>query len=145
MSVADANAAIRIRQRWNHRGHKLALRHGICTAFSMVRISTHALDTLHGCPAAGMRVILRRPNQGIVVADVHLNADGRPDDALFEGMDDSGEPWELEFDVGSYFREQGVSSPFLDLVPVRFRTIAAGRFHVPLVCSPWAYQTYRGS
>ncbi|MCU0797447.1 MAG: hydroxyisourate hydrolase [Akkermansiaceae bacterium] len=111
----------------------------------MVRISTHALDVLHGCPAAGMRVVLRRPQCGTVIADVHLNADGRPDEALYEGNDDGGGAWELEFDVGAYFREQGVSSPFLDQVPIRFHTPAGGRFHVPIVCSPWAYQTYRGS
>ena len=35
---------------------------------------------------------------------------------------------------------------FLDLVPVRFGIAdAAANYHVPLLVSPWAYSTYRGS
>ncbi len=35
---------------------------------------------------------------------------------------------------------------FLDTVPVRFGIADAGAsYHVPLLCSPWAYSTYRGS
>jgi 5-hydroxyisourate hydrolase len=36
--------------------------------------------------------------------------------------------------------------PFLDVVPLRFGIAdAAGHYHVPLLVSPWAYSTYRGS
>jgi 5-hydroxyisourate hydrolase len=35
---------------------------------------------------------------------------------------------------------------FLDQVPIDFGIADAnGRYHVPLLVSPWAYSTYRGS
>ncbi|MFM8656584.1 MAG: hydroxyisourate hydrolase [Chthoniobacterales bacterium] len=50
--------------------------------------------------------------------------------------------YELVFHVGAYFGE----AKFLDMVPVRFRIAdAAQNYHVPLLCSPWSYSTYRGS
>ena len=78
-----------------------------------------------------------------------LNADGRCDAALLEG--DAYRPgrYRLVFAVGDYFRAQGArlaDPPFLDEVPLDFG-IAAGsdHYHVPLLVSPWAYSTYRGS
>ncbi len=111
----------------------------------MARITTHALDVVHGCPAAGMRVVLRRAGTGETVTEACLNADGRPDAPLLDDADGGTAEWELEFHVGDYFAGRGISRDFLDVVPVRFRTVADGRYHVPIVCSPWAYQTYRGS
>ena len=56
---------------------------------------------------------------------------------------------ELRFHVGDYFRAQGLAlaePPFLDVVPVRFAIADADQhYHVPLLCSPWSYATYRGS
>jgi len=53
--------------------------------------------------------------------------------------------WALKFDVGSYFQGEG----FWEVVEVRFRTRVekGGRehWHVPLLLSPYAYSTYRGS
>ena len=50
--------------------------------------------------------------------------------------------YELVFLVGDYFGER----QFLDRVPVRFTiSDAAAKYHVPLLVSPWAYSTYRGS
>ena len=53
--------------------------------------------------------------------------------------------WALKFDVGSYFKGEG----FWEVVEVRFRTRVekGGRehWHVPLLLSPYAYSTYRGS
>ena len=49
---------------------------------------------------------------------------------------------ELEFAVGDYFGDRA----FLDRIPVRFTIADAGaHYHVPLLVSPWAYSTYRGS
>ena len=51
--------------------------------------------------------------------------------------------------VGAYFAGQPVATAepaFLDRVPVRFAIAdPAGHYHVPLLVSPWAYSTYRGS
>ena len=50
--------------------------------------------------------------------------------------------YELEFAVGDHFGE----APFLDRVPIRFTVSdASTHYHVPLLVSPWAYSTYRGS
>ena len=50
--------------------------------------------------------------------------------------------YELVFFVGDYFGEK----KFLDHVPVRFNiSDASAKYHVPLLVSPWAYSTYRGS
>ena len=57
--------------------------------------------------------------------------------------------YELLFHVGAYFRAAGVAipdPPFLEEVPVRFAIAdRAGRYHVPLLVSPYGYVTYRGS
>jgi 5-hydroxyisourate hydrolase len=115
------------------------------------RLTTHVLDTMHGGPAAGVRIELRRLDDGtpMIVRDVRTNADGRVDGGLLVGADMQAGRYELLFHIGDYFRARGVSVPdpaFLDVVPVRFGIAdAAGHYHVPLLASPWAYSTYRGS
>jgi 5-hydroxyisourate hydrolase len=100
-----------------------------------VSLSTHVLDTTRGGPAAGVAVELRR--DGELVASAVTGEDGR---ASFGDV--GGGPFELEFWVGAYFGE----APFLDRVPVRFVISDPGaHYHVPLLVSPWAYSTYRGS
>jgi 5-hydroxyisourate hydrolase len=52
--------------------------------------------------------------------------------------------------AGEYFRRIGVISgvgpDFIDEVPLRFGIKdSAQHYHVPLLVSPWAYSTYRGS
>jgi 5-hydroxyisourate hydrolase len=57
--------------------------------------------------------------------------------------------YRLVFSVAQYFRARGVELPepaFIDEVPIEFGIAdAAGHYHVPLLVSPWAYSTYRGS
>jgi 5-hydroxyisourate hydrolase len=80
---------------------------------------------------------------------VRTNADGRADAPLLAGEAFAPGVYELVFAVGAYFAAQGVAvakPPFLDRVPVRFGIAEAeGHYHVPLLTSPWAYSTYRGS
>ena len=119
-------------------------RHGTClNSLIMPRLTTHALDIVKGGPASGLRVVLRR--EGAVLVDITLNADGRGDSPLLEGGEFSPATYELTFHVGAYFVANGVASPFLDTVPVRFNAAPGESYHVPLVFSPWAFQTYRGS
>ena len=107
----------------------------------MGKITTHVLDTASGNPADGVRVRLFLGEQ--LLTDTHTNADGRCDAPLC--VDAPTGEYELLFSIGDYFRRRGHESPFLNEVPVRF-TVATGRDqHVPLVCSPFAYSTYRGS
>ncbi len=106
----------------------------------MGRLTTHVLDTAAGRPAAGVAIALRR--DGEIVAATSTNADGRTDAPLAEGSAFTPGTYEIEFAVGPYFAGEG----FLDAVPVRFViTDASDNYHVPLLCSPWSYSTYRGS
>ncbi len=104
------------------------------------KLSTHVLDTANGRPAAGMKIELR--SGGTLLKTVVTNADGRTDAPLLAGAEVAAGEYELLFHVGDYFGTRA----FLDIVPVRFiiSDPAAG-YHVPLLCSPWAYSTYRGS
>jgi 5-hydroxyisourate hydrolase len=104
-----------------------------------VSLTTHVLDTARGRPAAGVAIELR-DGAGRTLATFVTNADGRTDAPLLESLE-AGE-YELVFGVGDYFGE----AAFLDRVPVRFRVSDPGaHYHVPLLVSPWAYSTYRGS
>jgi 5-hydroxyisourate hydrolase len=117
----------------------------------MARLSTHVLDTAHGCPAGGMRVELHRLIDGErrLVTDITTNADGRTDAPLLSG--DRVEPgvYELTFHAGDYFRRGGTvlaDPPFLDAVVVRVGIAdPRGQYHVPLLLSPYGYSTYRGT
>jgi 5-hydroxyisourate hydrolase len=113
------------------------------TAFGMIpKLSTHVLDLVCGRPAAGMRIELL-DEAGGMLRDVRTNDDGRTDAPLLAANEMRPGAYELRFHVGEYFHEP---AGFLDVVPVRFRIADAGRScHVPLLCSPWAYSTYRGS
>ncbi|MFY8083105.1 MAG: hydroxyisourate hydrolase [Rubrivivax sp.] len=115
-------------------------------------LSTHVLDTYHGRPAAGMVVSLYATGQGgpLLIRRVELNADGRnPDGPLISNDDLRPGTYRLVFEVAAYFRRQGVDlpePPFLDQVPLDFGVAHASQhYHVPLVCTPWTYSTYRGS
>ncbi len=106
----------------------------------MKGLTTHVLDTRNGRPAAGMKIELW--SSGKLLKSVTTNADGRTDSPLLDAKEFAAGDYELVFYVGDYFGERR----FLDRVPVRF-TIddAEAKYHVPLLVSPWAYSTYRGS
>lgn len=112
------------------------------------RLSTHVLDLTRGRPAAGVRIDLffvASDDTRRSVVSVHTNADGRTDAPLLSGDAFTTGTFELVFHVGDYF---GADAPdrFLDQVPIRFAIHdPAGHYHVPLLVTPWAYQTYRGS
>jgi len=80
---------------------------------------------------------------------VRTNTDGRTDAPLLSTEEMKEGQYELVFSVGDYFAARGTSLPgtrFLDRVPVRFGIpSASASYHVPLLCSPWSYSTYRGS
>ena len=110
----------------------------------MSSLSTHVLDTAHGCPAAGIAVTLLAVS-GDALFEGTTNADGRCPDlpAVSCGR------YALVFAVADYFRGRGVTlpdPPFLDRVTIDFGIAEeGGHYHVPLLVSPFAYSTYRGS
>jgi 5-hydroxyisourate hydrolase len=117
------------------------------------RLTTHVLDTTQGRPAAGLTIELwaldGAGDERRLLKSVQTNADGRADAPLLTGDELATGVYELVFAVGDYFAAQGMPLPapaFLDRVPVRFGIAdPTAHYHVPLLVSPWAYRTYRGS
>lgn len=104
-------------------------------------ISTHVLDAALGRPAAGVAVRLEDPS-GSPIERV-TGADGRVT-SFGDGPFAAGE-YRLRFDTGGYFATSGRDAFYPEVV-VAFRIVdAAQHHHVPLLLSPFAYSTYRGS
>lgn len=114
-------------------------------------LSTHVLDNVAGAPAVGMVFDIsvregdgwRRLGQGVT------NAHGRTDRPVLVDAAMARGVYQLEFQVGAYYRERGAALPaipFIDTVPLRFGIDDPDlHYHVPLLCTPWAFSTYRGS
>ncbi len=120
----------------------------------MAKLSTHVLDTTLGKPAAHMRIALFKigAHGGLTenaTINATTNADGRTDAPLLSGDTIETGAYELHFYAGDYFRKLNISltdPAFLDIVTIRFGIAdAQGNYHVPLLISPYAYSTYRGS
>ena len=108
-------------------------------------ISTHVLDTTRGEPAAGVAVTLWRLEgaeqtpQGTKETD----ADGRIG-ALGDGSLTAG-TYRLSFDVGAYYKKKGTAA-FLQRATLDVEiTDPSRRYHIPLLMSPFACSSYRGS
>lgn len=116
----------------------------------MSAITTHVLDAARGLPARGVAVTLERADtegerRWKTLGAGRTDEDGRlktllpPDQALVPGA------YRLTFDTGAYFREGGQPA-FYPEVQVAFIVIDTARhYHIPLLLSPYAYSTYRGS
>jgi len=108
----------------------------------MTTLSTHVLDTERGAPAAGLGVALYRGDRSL--AQTQTNADGRIGSLSADSLDP--DIYRLVFDVASYYVALGRDAPFLQRVSVEFRVSASdAHYHVPLLLSPYACTTYRGS
>ena len=104
------------------------------------------------CPARNVPIELwelsRDGDDRLLVRTV-TNQDGRTDQPLIGGRPVPIGTYELRFTIAAYFKARGVAlaePPFLDIVPIRFSVAEPeAHYHVPLVMTPWAYSTYRGS
>jgi len=123
----------------------------------MGRLTTHVLDTARGRPGDGVAVtVYRLGGNGVgkaagrvEVARTRTNADGRTDAPLLEGAAFATGVYEIVFGAGEYFGRAPMGlpdPPFVGDVVLRFGVASpAEHYHVPLLVSPWSYQTYRGS
>lgn len=117
----------------------------------MGKLSTHVLDMVRGQPAQRIRYELARifGEDRICVTVGQTNDDGRTDAPLLVGDALVAGTYELTFHVADYFAATGAEQgdpPFLDIVTLRFTVADPGaNYHVPLLVTPWAYSTYRGS
>ena len=103
-------------------------------------VSTHVLDSVLGRPAAGIAVRLETPD--IVLAEGVTDDDGRcrlTDDAVGAGT------YRLVFDTGSWFAAHDRAAFYPEVVLTFAVREPAEHHHVPLLLSPFAYSTYRGS
>jgi 5-hydroxyisourate hydrolase len=108
----------------------------------MSSVSTHVLDTALGRPAVGVPVRLTRvADEAVVLGSGTTDADGRLTD--FESGLEAGK-YQLWFDVAAYAEATG-QSIFFPEVTVTFTITDERHHHVPLLLSPFAYSTYRGS
>ena len=111
----------------------------------MTGISTHVLDITNGRPLAGLQVELydMATTPPTRMNSTRTNADGRTDAPMLSAKDARTGHFELRFHVGDHFKAaDGLS----DVVPVRFSIFeAAQHYHVPMLCAPWFFSTYRGS
>jgi 5-hydroxyisourate hydrolase len=110
----------------------------------MSAVTTHVLDTARGQPAAGVPVRLERVTEaGVsVVAEGFTDDDGRASGLGPDHVDPG--VYRLVFDVATYADATGQAC-FFPLVNVTFRVSDGSHHHVPLLLSPFAYSTYRGS
>jgi 5-hydroxyisourate hydrolase len=117
----------------------------------MGKLSTHVLDTALGKPGAGVAIELYRVDGGhrtLLKRDI-TNSDGRCNKPLLQDEALERGSYEIVFAAGDYFAAQGVVLPtprFLDRISIAFGIAdPAQNYHVPLIVSPFAYSTYRGS
>jgi 5-hydroxyisourate hydrolase len=117
----------------------------------MAHITTHVLDIARGRPADGVFVTLHAVERGErrLLTSTTTNGDGRTSEPLLASDEIPAGQYELTFFVGDYWRRHGdsLASPaFLDDVVIRVGIADThGRYHVPLLVSPYGYSTYRGS
>ncbi len=113
----------------------------------MTAITTHVLDVARGRPAEGVSIVLSRKEldgwhelgHGVTDPDGRLRSLMPNDATLVLGT------YKLVFDTESYFTRLGIE-PFFPWATVVFIVRdAAAHHHVPLLLSPFAYSTYRGS
>jgi 5-hydroxyisourate hydrolase len=108
-------------------------------------ISTHVLDTTRGEPAAGVAVTLWRLDgkEHASLGTRETDADGRIAD-LGGGALSAGS-YRVSFEVGAYYKRKALTS-FLDRVTLDFQvTDTSRKYHIPLLMSPFACSSYRGS
>jgi 5-hydroxyisourate hydrolase len=113
----------------------------------MSGITTHVLDTALGRPASGIpvRLEIRADGGWRELGRAVTDADGRARELLPAGHALGVDTYRLTFDTGAYFRSLG-SEPFFPEASVVFAVSdPAEHYHVPLLLSPFAYSTYRGS
>ena len=108
----------------------------------MTTLSTHVLDTERGTPASGVVVALYLGTRQLARAETNTN--GRVPDLAGGSLDPGA--YRLVFEVGAYFAAHGHADPFLREVAIEFGVVADQlHYHVPLLLSPYACTTYRGS
>ncbi len=104
-------------------------------------LSTHVLDAVTGTPAVGVAVRLTGADSTELATAV-TDDDGRVKNVV---EDLASGIYRLQFDTARYFAANGVTAFYPEVVIAFEVTDPAAHYHVPLLLSPYAYSTYRGS
>jgi 5-hydroxyisourate hydrolase len=109
------------------------------------RVTTHVLDAVTGRPAEGVAVVLehRGPDGWGRLAEARTDGDGRVGELGPDELDAG--TYRVTFAVGDYFAGRGQDAFYPEVVISFTLADPAAHYHVPLLLSPYAYSTYRGS
>ena len=112
-------------------------------------ISIHAVDVARGIPAAGLSLRLSRiDRKPVEIATGCCAESGHFQHPVTEGAGVERGLYEVEFDVGAYYRKAGVSVPdpsFLEVAVFRFGIDRVNEhFHLPFKFTPWGFSLFRG-
>ena len=110
----------------------------------MSQLTTHVLDTALGRPAEGVPVVLESwaTDAWMPLDSGVTDADGRVR-TLGPATARPGR-YRFTFDTAAYFDATGQEA-FLPEVVVVFEVVDDSHYHVPVLLSPFAFSTYRGS
>ena len=109
-------------------------------------LSTHVLDASSGRPAANVALTLHRRGKSVSwepVGEGVTDDDGRCRTLAPDGL--QAAVYRLDFDTGAYFVATGQKGFYPEVSIVFEVTEPTRHHHVPLLLSPFAYSTYRGS
>lgn len=112
-------------------------------------ISIHAVDIARGIPARGLKARLYRiGNDRLEVAAGECADNGQLDHPIANGVGVQAGMYEVEFDVGVYYRNGGMALPdpaFLEVALYRFGIDkVTEHFHLPFKFTPWGFSLFRG-
>jgi 5-hydroxyisourate hydrolase len=113
----------------------------------MSAITSHVLDTAHGRPAAGVRIVLEllHADGWLQLGSADTDADGRARALLPADLALTPGVYRLTFETAPYFAALRVPTFYPYVVVIVQIDSAQAHYHVPLLISPFGYTTYRGS
>lgn len=112
-------------------------------------ISVHAFDISRGIPAVGLKVLLWRLEASRTeIAAGACDASGVLQHPVSKGPGVERGMYEVEFDVGAFYRGSGVAVldlSFLEVAVFRFGIDRVNEhFHLPFKFTPWGFSLFRG-
>ena len=122
---------------------------GTSTAQKVGGISVHAVDVSQGIPAANLSLRLCRidphPKE---IATGNCAENGHFLHPISDGVNVESGVYEIEFDIGTYYRNCGIVIPnpaFLEVALFRFGIDRVNEhFHLPFKFTPWGFSLFRG-
>ena len=107
----------------------------------MSQLSCHVLDNTNGIPASGITVKVSRLGSFECLAEGITSADGRVD---FGETRFAPGNYTLRFLVAPYC-EETFGQTFFPMIDIHFTIVDKRHYHIPLLLSPFAFSSYRGS